>query len=167
MQTIIETTTWRLDTDRSSVEFHAGHLWGLATVKGGFSRYHGTLDLARRPAVELTIEADSLVTGNRRRDAHLRSPAFFGSEEHPYLRFESESAVLDGERLKVRGHLHASGGSLPLDIDATLRRDGDELELEAVTAADHHRLGMTWSPLAMIPTPSTLIVKGRLVRDGR
>jgi hypothetical protein len=54
---------------------------------------------------------------------------------------------------------------MPLDIDATLRRTGDELEVEAVTVADHHRLGMTWNLMGMIRTPSELIVKGRLVRD--
>jgi hypothetical protein len=36
---------------------------------------------------------------------------------------------------------------VPLDVDATLRRDGDELSIEAVTFADHEQLGMTWSPL--------------------
>jgi polyisoprenoid-binding protein YceI len=77
----------------------------------------------------------------------------------------SESAALEGERLSVRGRLHARGASMPLDIDATLRRAGNELEIEAVTVADHHQLGMTWNPLAVLRTPSKLIVKGRLV-DG-
>jgi polyisoprenoid-binding protein YceI len=160
----IETTTWRIDPDRSSVEFNAKHVWGMATVKGAFSRYQGTLDLSGKPAVELTIEAESLDTRNRRRDKHLRSPDFFGVEQHPYVRFVSDSAALEGDRLKVRGRLLARGVSMPLDIDATLRRADDELELEAVTVADHHRLGMTWSPMGMIPKPSRLIVKGRLVR---
>jgi polyisoprenoid-binding protein YceI len=160
----IEKTTWRIDPDRSSVEFSAG-VWGILTVKGRFSRYHGTLDLSGTPAVELTIEADSLDTRNKRRDKHLRSPDFFGAEEHPYVRFASESVALDGERLSVRGVLHARGSALPLDVDASLRRDGDELEIEAVAVADHRRLGMTWNVLGMIRTPTRLAVKGRLVRD--
>jgi polyisoprenoid-binding protein YceI len=163
----IETTTWRIDPDRSSVEFHAKHLWGMATIKGAFSRYQGTLDLSGEPAVELTIEADSLDTSNKRRDKHLRSPDFFGAEQHPYVRFVSESAALDGDRLEVRGRLLARGASMPLELDATLRRAGDELELEAVTVADQHRLGMTWSPMGMIRTPSKLVVRGRLVRNER
>ena len=163
--TSIETTTWRIDPDRSSVEFQAKHLWGLATVKGAFSRYHGTLELSSRPTVELTIDADSLDTKNRRRDEHLRSPAFFGADRHPYVRFVAKTAALEGERLKISGHLHARGASLPLDVDTTVRRDGDELELEAVTDADQRRLGMTWSPLGMIRAPCRLVVKGRLVRD--
>jgi polyisoprenoid-binding protein YceI len=163
--TNIEKTTWRIDPDRSSVEFNVKGLWGIATVKGEFSRYQGTLRLSGEPAVELTIEADSLDTRNERRDKHLRSPDFFDAEQHPYVRFVSESATLDGERLEVRGELHARGASMPLDVDATLRRAGDDLEVEAVAVADHHQLGLTWNMMGMIRTPSTLIVKGRLVRD--
>jgi polyisoprenoid-binding protein YceI len=161
----IEKTIWRIDPDRSSVEFNAKGFWGIATVKGRFSRYQGTLDLSAKPAIELTIEADSLDTKNNRRDKHLRSPDFFDVEQHPYIRFVSQTAALDGERLTVRGRLHAGGASMPLDIDARLRRAGEELEVEAVTFADHHELGMTWNLLAMLRTPSKLIVQGRLVRD--
>ena len=121
--------------------------------------------MSGEPAIELTIEADSLDTKNNRRDKHLRSPDFFDVERHPCVRFVSESAALDGERLTVRGILHARGASMPLDIDATLRRAGEELEVEATTFADHHELGLTWNLLGMLRTPSKLIVKGRLVRD--
>jgi polyisoprenoid-binding protein YceI len=161
----IENTIWRIDPDRSSVQFSVKALWGLMTVRGRFSRYEGTLHLSGEPAIELSIEADSLDTQNAKRDEHLRSPDFFGVEQHPAMRFVSESAALDGERLAVRGVLHARGASLPLDIDATLRRAGDELEVEAVTVADHRRLGMTWNLIAMIRPPSRLTVKGRLVAD--
>ena len=40
---------WRIDPARSSVEFRTPTLWGLATVKGRFERYDGTLDLQREP----------------------------------------------------------------------------------------------------------------------
>jgi polyisoprenoid-binding protein YceI len=161
----VETTIWRIDPDRSSVEFHAKSLWGIMTVKGRFSRYQGTLHLSREPAIELTIEADSLDTKNKRRDAHLRSPDFFDVEHHPYVRFVSERAALEGERLEVRGLLHARGAGMPLDIDATLHRAGDELELEAVTITDHRRLGLTWDWLGTLRGPTKLVVRGRLVRD--
>jgi polyisoprenoid-binding protein YceI len=36
---------WRLDPQRSSVEFRVKHFWGLVTVKGQFHDYHGQLDL--------------------------------------------------------------------------------------------------------------------------
>jgi polyisoprenoid-binding protein YceI len=61
-------TRWRIDPQRSGVEFHVRNLYGLQTVKGRFERYDGTLDLAAEASIELTIEADSLTTGNARRD---------------------------------------------------------------------------------------------------
>jgi polyisoprenoid-binding protein YceI len=161
----IETTRWRIDPARSSVEFHVRAMWGLATVKGRFSRYQGTLDLSGRPAIEVTIETESLDTGNEKRDAHLRSPDFFGAEKHPYVRFVSESATLEGDRLKVRGRLHARGSSLPLEIDAPLRRVGDELEIAAATQVDHRDLGMTWNLLGTVGRITRLTVRGRLVAD--
>ena len=159
----ITKTTWQIDPDRSSVEFRVKTFFGIATVKGRFSRYHGTLDLSEEPAIELTIEAGSLDTRNKRRDKHLRSADFFGADRYPYVRFVSDSAALDGDRLTVRGRLHARGASAPVDVDAKVRRDGGELEIEAVAVADQSELGMTMRLLGLVGRPSTLIVKGRLI----
>ena len=155
---------WRLDPARSSIEFRVPHFWGLITVKGRFERYDGTLDLQSQPAVELTIEADSLDTGNRKRDQHLRSADFFDAESHRQVRFVSETAVLNGDTLKVSGRLHAAGKSIPLELDATVGTVDGDLQIEAITHAAHRELGMTWSPLGMARPISTLIVTGRLHR---
>jgi polyisoprenoid-binding protein YceI len=155
---------WRIDPTRSSVEFHAQTLWGLATVDGRFERYDGTLDLQQNPVIELTIDAASLTTNLGFRDRHLRSGDFFDVVNHPQVSFVSDNATLEGERLHVRGCLHAAGQSIPLELDARLRRVGDELEVDARTNADHRKLGMSHGLLGMIPTPSELIVHGRLVR---
>jgi polyisoprenoid-binding protein YceI len=162
--TDIATGEWRLDPARSSVEFHVPHFYGLMTVKGHFDRYEGTLDLSARPAVKLVIEADSLDTKQSKRDKHLRSADFFDVANHPRVRFEADAATLEGERLKVHGILHAAGKRIPLDVDATVTADGDELEIEASALADHRELGMGWSPLGIMRAPSKLIVRGRLVR---
>jgi polyisoprenoid-binding protein YceI len=159
-----EQTRWRIDPTRSRVAFRTRTYWGLMTVNGEFERYAGTLDLQAQPAVELTIDAASLNTQNKLRDRHLRSADFFDAPRHPQVRFTSESASLDGERLTVRGRLEAAGHSIPLELSALLRRVGDELEVDAITHADHEQLGMTWSKLGLIPTPNELIVHGRLVR---
>jgi len=155
---------WRIDPTRSSVEFHTPTLWGLATVRGRFERYEGALDLQQDPAIELTIDAASLNTNLGLRDKHLRSEDFFDVADHPQVSFVSDSATLEGERLRVRGRLHAAGHSIPLELDARLRRVGDELEVDARTIGDHRELGMSHGLLGMIRTPSDLIVHGRLVR---
>jgi polyisoprenoid-binding protein YceI len=156
---------WRLDPERSNVEFHVRHFYGLVTVKGHFDRYQGTLELNATPAVHLTIESASLDTGRSPRDKHLRSPEFFDVEQHPQVTFDSDSVSLEGDVLKVTGTLKAAGKEIPVAFEASLRRVGDELEVSASTLADHRDLGMLWSPLGILRAPSKLIVQGRLVRS--
>jgi polyisoprenoid-binding protein YceI len=158
-------TRWRIDPERSSVEFRVPHFYGLLKVKGRFERYTGTLDLSGEPTVELTIDADSVQTKQKARDKHLRSPEFFNTDSHPHVRFTSHTSRLAAGRLHVEGHLEAAGHTVPLQLEAVVRPVGDELEIVAETAVDQHELGMTWSPLGITRTPSTLIVKGRLVKD--
>ncbi len=155
---------WRLDPSRSTVEFHVRHFYGLMTVKGHFDRYEGALDLAADPAVQLTIAADSLDTGNSRRDAHLRSADFFDVENHPQVLLLSESAALRDDVLTVHGRLEAAGKQVPVDLDAKVSFVEGEPEIEAVTHADHRVLGMTWSPIGILRAPSELVVRGRLIR---
>jgi polyisoprenoid-binding protein YceI len=162
----VEKSRWRIDPARSQVEFRTPTFWGLMTVKGHFERYDGTLDLRREPAIELTIEAGSLNTKNNMRDKHLRSGDFFDVKGQPQVRFVSDSARLDGDRLTVSGRLYAAGKSIPLEVDARLRRVDDELEVDGTAYANQFELGMSHGMLGMIRPPSKLIVRGRLVRDG-
>jgi polyisoprenoid-binding protein YceI len=158
-----EETRWRIDPTRSRVEFRTPTFWGLMTVKGQFERYDGALDLRREPAIELTIEADSVNTNNEMRDKHLRSGDFFDVANEPEVRFVSDRVTLDGEKLTVSGKLYAAGKSIPLDVDATLRPVDGELEVDATASADQSGLAMSHGMLGMIRPPSELIVRGRLV----
>jgi hypothetical protein len=62
----------------------------------------------------------------------------------------------------VRGELEAAGSKVPLSFEAAMREFDGELEVEATTFVDHRLFGMTWSPLGMLRSPSTLHVKARL-----
>ena len=132
---------------------------------GRLERYRGTFDPEVDPAIVLTIEADSVDTGNAYRDKHLRSPDFFDVDNHPQVRFASERARLDGERLSVDGRLSAAGRSVGLHGEGFVRPDGEELEVDAVASVDQRELGMTWGPLGFVRMPSTLVVRGRLIRE--
>jgi polyisoprenoid-binding protein YceI len=160
------TQRWVVDPTRSTIEFRVPYLWGRKTAVGRFSRFDGAYTVAPdRRAIDLTIEADSLDTGNRLRDRHLREEDFFHVERHPHVRFTATS-VTDAAPgvLRIAGELEAAGKKLPISIDAAVRQRGDELELEATTTVDQRLLGMTRSPLGMIRTPSTLHVRARLTR---
>ena len=161
-------TRWQLDPAGTRAEFTVPSFWGLAPVKGHFERIEGWLEIDDDHAwhMVMIIDADSLDTGNQRRDTHLRSAAFFDVENHPVVRFRS-AGVTDGSdgRLVVNGELEAAGGSTRLQLDVTVEHDGDRLELETTATVDQRELGMTWSPLRVIGSPTALTVHARLHRE--
>ena len=161
---------WNIDSSHSGAQFVVRHMV-ISKVRGTFEKWAGTIDFdpskPEASKVSVRIEAASVNTHEPQRDQHLRSADFFDVEKHPQVRFESDHAELDGERLNVYGRLHAAGKKITLDVAATLRPVADELELAAATSADQRRLGMTWSPLGMIHAPSALIIRGRLIPDDR
>jgi polyisoprenoid-binding protein YceI len=157
-------TVWRLDPDVSSAEFHVRTFWGATTIHGHFERLDGAFeagaDGTRR--MSLDIAAASLQTGNPRRDEHLRSEDFFDCERHPEVRFRSVRVgeIRDG-RLPVEGELEAAGRRVPLRLEPTIARAGDDLEIHAEATVDQHELGMTSRRLG-IRSPAHLTVHARL-----
>jgi polyisoprenoid-binding protein YceI len=156
---------WHLDATRSRVEFRVPYYWGLGTIKTRFSRCAATLGLDREPWLELRVDATSLDSGSARRDRHLRSPAFFGVDEHPEVRFEAVTTRLEDGALCAEGMLSAGGGRTEIEIEGRVREAGGEYELTAEAFVMHRWLGMTWSPLGMTRPYSKLVVAGPLVRD--
>src|SRR6202011_1496690 len=104
---------------------------------------------------------ESLDTKQKQRDKHLRSDDFFDVVNHPHVRFEADTASLEGDTLKARGRLDAAGRHIPLHVDATVTPVDGEFEINATALADHRELGMTWSPLGILRAPSKLIIQGR------
>jgi polyisoprenoid-binding protein YceI len=161
-------TRWRLDPAASSAELQVPHFWGLITVKGHFEHLDGWLEIdeSEQRRITLTIDAASLNTSSGKRDKHLRSAAFFDTQNHPEVRFRSTSVSDAGEgRLRVEGELEVAGERLPLRLDPTIHQTDHQLDIEAATTVDQRLLGMTWSPLGMTRTPATLTVHARLRRE--
>jgi polyisoprenoid-binding protein YceI len=106
---------WSIDPSHSQVEFQVRHLM-IAKVRGRFRVFSGTIDVAVLPensAVEVSIDAASIDTGDAQRDAHLRSAEFLDVEHHPTITYrstgvrpgEGDSWMLDGD-LTIRGVSH-------------------------------------------------------------
>jgi polyisoprenoid-binding protein YceI len=166
---VVVPTRWSVDGDETSVAFTVKTFWGLTTVRGRFDRFGGSYEVGPDGTkIELTIDADSLDTGNRTRDKHLRSTHFFGVAEHPEVRFTSTRIRhARDETLHVEGDLEAAGKVVPLEFDATVQQVDDVLEVEATTTVDQRQLGMSSGQLGMIRRPATLHVKARLGGTGR
>jgi polyisoprenoid-binding protein YceI len=121
--TAIPTGTWNVDPAHSTVEFRVKHL-GIATVKGVFREYEGTIEIGD----DLTstraygkIKAASIDTGEPKRDEHLRSPDFFDVENSPEITFESTSIeVIDEDEFHVTGDLTMHGVTKPITLHAEI-----------------------------------------------
>ena len=106
--TIAPTGTWTVDPAHSRVGFAVKHL-GIATVRGVFSDFEGTLeigdDLSSAKAYG-TVKTASVNTNEPGRDDHLRNADFFDVENYPEMKFESTSIEpIDEDSLKIIGNL--------------------------------------------------------------
>ena len=166
---IEQKTQWTVDPVETSVEFAVKTFWGLMTVHGRFDRFDGAYAVGPDGAtIVLTIDADSLDTGNAKRDEHLHSDDFFHVAEHPQIRFRSTRVhQFTDDILHVAGHLEASGKSVYLEFPATMRQVDREFEIEATTTVDQRELGMSSGQLGMIRPPATLHIKARLTPSPR
>jgi polyisoprenoid-binding protein YceI len=108
----VPTGTWTVDPAHSKVGFAVKHM-GIATVRGEFKDFEGTLeigdDLSTARAYG-TVKVRSVDTNEPQRDEHLRSPDFFDAGQYPELRFESTSIeALDDEEFRITGNLTLNG----------------------------------------------------------
>jgi len=158
-----------LDPAGTSVEFSVKTFWGLMTVHGRFDRFDGFYEIGPDGArIELTIDAESLDTGNRRRDEHLRSADFFHTAEHPQVRFTSSRVYDVGNGiLHVVGELEAAGAVVHVEFPALVGESEGGLEVEATTTVDQARFGMSNGPLGMIRSPVTAHARTRLDAERR
>jgi polyisoprenoid-binding protein YceI len=156
--------TWWLDPRRSKLGFQARALYGLRTMRGEFREFDGTLDLRRDPAIELAVNAESLTTGNPRRDRRLLAADFLYTEKQPTVTFTSTEVALDGETLSIRGELSAATRRVTLELTAALKHEEGELVIDAAVHADDGQLGMTVNPFWVIRRHTELTAEARLIR---
>ncbi len=99
---------WIIDPVHSSVEFAILHM-AIAKTRGRFKQLRGeieTNDAGELHAANIVIEAESIDTGDFRRDAHLASPDFLDAGRYPTLVFQSTRVdSLGDKRYLVRGDI--------------------------------------------------------------
>ena len=160
------TTAWALDPVHSQVRFGVRHMM-ISTVKGSFQELDGTIhlndDAFNDSAVEVTIDAASIDTGNEDRDGHLKSGDFLVVEEHPELTFRSTSVEGTPEDFRIHGELTIRGTTREVTLQGEeLGRGTDpwgnpRVGFEASTSISRKDFGLTWN--------QTLETGGVLVGD--
>src|ERR1700759_1837571 len=85
----IPTGVYNVDPAHSNVGFEVRHM-GIATVRGTFRKFQGTIDATGdAPVLQGGVGVASIDTGDSQRDAHLASPEFFDAESQPEITFPS------------------------------------------------------------------------------
>ncbi len=128
---------WKIDPVHSSIEFQVKHL-GIATVKGHFTEFEGTLEVTPDGLdAHGSVNVASVDTREPQRDEHLRSPDFFDVENHPQITFKSTSVrPLDEDDFEVEGDFTIRGITRPLKLVGVL--EGTETDPQ-----DNERVGLS------------------------
>jgi len=116
---------WEIDPTHSHVSF-AVRVLSVSTTRGRFHALRGHLHIdEQNPAnawVEAEVDAASIDTHNKLRDAHLRSAAFFAVKQYPTITFQSTHVEhVDGQGYKVIGNLSMHGVTKPITFDVAYR----------------------------------------------
>jgi polyisoprenoid-binding protein YceI len=122
--TLIPTGTWKADSAHSKVGFAVKHM-GIATVRGEFTEFEGTLevtgDLSTANAYG-TVKTASVDTSEPPRDEHLRSADFFDAQSYPELSFRSTSIEPAGEdTFQIVGELTLHGVTREIQLQAIVQ----------------------------------------------
>ncbi len=114
---------WFLEPGHTAAEFCVRHMM-VTHVRGCFKNVRGSLTFdPQRPqdaAVEVTMDAAQLWTGEPDRDAHLKSADFLDAASHPAITFRSTRVeLLGGHDFAVHGNLTIRGVTRPVTLRAS------------------------------------------------
>ncbi|MCY2962532.1 MAG: YceI family protein [Planctomycetota bacterium] len=116
------------DLVHSSVSFKARHL-DISWIHGRFNQVEGKFSLDRedptKSTFELKIHADSVDTGNKARDEHLRQPDYFDTKQFPTIDFKSTSTKAIKGGYEVTGDFTMHGVTKKVTL---VLKGGKEIE---------------------------------------
>lgn len=144
-----------LDSAHSRLGFVARHAM-VTKVRGNFDEFEGYAEgNAASPedgVIAVDIKAESINTGNKMRDGHLRSDDFFGSDTYPAITFRSTNiAVIDDETVEVTGDFTirdtTKSITIPFEFGGAIIDHEGKLRIgfEGATDISRKEFGITWN----------------------
>jgi polyisoprenoid-binding protein YceI len=145
---------WHFDPGYTTVEFAIRNFW--FKVRGRFRDLEGQIVLDEneigRSSVTATIKVDSVETGNKRRDAHLKAQDFLDVEKFPDIEFKSTSIRRgrDRDSLDLDGELRIRDKTVPValtvnEMDRSRSPNGEEfVYYSATTELDRCAFGINY-----------------------
>ena len=144
--------TYNVDPAHSSVGFEVRHM-GIATVRGAFKKFQGSIDATgNAPVLQGAVEISSVDTNDPQRDAHLTAPDFFDAESHPEITFHSTGGdAADDGKIRLSGEITIKGITKPIELTGIVAEGGADpwgnervgLELEGVI--DRREFDLKWN----------------------
>ena len=114
------TTKWVLDPAHSELQFKIKHLM-ITTVTGSFNDFSAEVttenDDFQNATVSFKAAVDSIDTGNKDRDGHLKNADFFNAEAFPSITFTSVSFQKTGDDYQLTGDLTIKDVTKPVTLD--------------------------------------------------
>ncbi len=153
---IARASQWDVDPSHSQVGFVVKHLM-ISDVHGDFKKFTGTVDMddkdATKSKIELSIDTDSISTGDEKRDGHLKSPDFFDTAKFPKMTFKSTKIAKAGkDKYKVTGELTIKDVTKPVELvvegPAKQIKDpwgGTRTAVTATGKINRKDFGITWN----------------------
>lgn len=159
---------WRVEPSSSEVLFRSRTLFGIVPVNGEFTQFSGEFEVddAGGSHGSLVVQAESISSGIKRRDAHLRSADFFDAQNHPQVSFALEAVTATGEdHLDVTGELQLLHVTIPLRFTIYAIAHGDHLHIEGRAVIDHVAAGLAWSRPGMVSGTARVDLALTLTRE--
>jgi polyisoprenoid-binding protein YceI len=147
---------WTIDPEHTALGFSVRHMM-ISTVRGRFDDFEGSFGLLDDGSFEATlrIATKSINTGNRERDAHLRTNDFLATDRYSHTTFRgTDIEILDPEHARVIGDLTIRGVTHPVVLEARLNgyvpadwKGRPRLSLTLKTTINRKDYGVNWNQL--------------------
>jgi len=148
---------WAIDAAHSAARFEVDHLM-VSSVEGSFSDIKGTVlwdeQDPKKSKVKASIAVQSINTGNKDRDEHLRSPDFFDAKKYPEMKFVSTQIKKESDgSYKVNGKLTIRNVTKPVTLDVVAPKAPVKHPMmpawvrgvKARTTIDRKEFGIRWN----------------------
>jgi polyisoprenoid-binding protein YceI len=150
--TRIPSAVYNVDPSHSSVGFEVKHM-GIATVRGRFGAFEGTIDATGdAPVLAGSVDVATVDTGDANRDGHLKGPEFFDAEQQPKISFHSTATDVDaGGAITLRGEITLKGITKPIELTGEVAENGEDpwgnerIGLELTTTIDRREFDLNWN----------------------
>ena len=144
---------YEVDPTHATIGFEVSHLV-ISKVRGHFKEYSASLLLDEDGTLleaEAVIQTQSIDTGVKKRDNHLRNADFFDVSTYPEIMFKSTSIEEKNGATLMIGDLTIRGVSKQIELPYKLLgpiKDpwgNTKIGLEASTTIDRTEFGLTWN----------------------